>query len=343
MKQKPIFIVTVDTELDDTCGRGPAWGRTERIELKNLAEIPRFQDLCERYGVIPTYLITYECTARDEAVSVLKPLSDAGNCEIGHHLHCWTTPPFQKEGASGVDSAWLHAYQSELPDSLFFEKSEVLYRAIEKVYGKRPTSHRAGRWGIDQRSIDWLIDNNFLVDSSVVPLTNYRKRSFGRTKGGSSFYSAPQGPYLWYGGSINKKDNACLVEIPLTVDVPLGFLSRMCVRYIQQELPGSRLVDNIFRKIGGGKKFRIDPRYPDGALSGIVDRVVNRGMPVLNLMLHSSELALGCSPFSRTKDDYELVWKRLEEVFKYIKNIGIMGSFLSGAVSLLEERNSSRI
>lgn len=321
------FVVTVDTEADD------AWAQSDKIELKNLKEVPRFQDLCQRYDVTPTYLVTYECAARDEAISVLKPIVDAGQCEIGHHLHCWTTPPFIHERPSGVDIAWLGAYQSELPDSLFREKAECLRSQIETTYGKAPTSHRAGRWGIDQRTVDWLIENDFVTESSVTPRMSWSE-IIGKTTGGPSFYSSPYAPYFWHGKSAHKKDGRFLVEIPVTVDVPVGLLSRACARYMQRELPGTSVVDRLYTKTGAGRMLRPDPAYPEGILLRIVDRTMARGIPVLNLMIHSSELSLGCSPFSRNEDDCAQVWSRLEEVFKYIKERGITSVMLSEAAML---------
>ena len=51
---------------------------------------------------------------------------------------------------------------------------------------KYPTSHRAGRWGIDQRTIDWLIERNFLVDTTIVPFKSFES-SIGKFKPGPSF------------------------------------------------------------------------------------------------------------------------------------------------------------
>ncbi len=325
---QPLFVVTVDTEADKS------WARPNKIELNNLNEIPRFQALCRNYGIIPTYLVTYECATRDEAISVLKPISDAGQCEIGHHLHCWTTPPFEKEGPAGMDAAWLWAYQSELPDSLFREKAECLRTEIEKTYGKSPTSHRAGRWGIDQRTIDWLTENGFVVESSVTPLTSWSK-NLGKTTGGPSFYSSPREPHFWCAKPVANSDAPCLIEIPVTVDVPDNSLSRLCAKYMQRELPGTTLVDRIFRKIGGGRPLRPNPRYPEGILSDIADRAIGNGAPVLNLMIHSSELLEDCSPFSTTNDDCAQVWKRLNHVFDHVQRIGIPSVTLSRAAMLL--------
>ena len=326
--RQPLFVVTVDTEADNS------WARPNKIELKNLKEVPRFQALCQDYGIIPTYLVTYECATRDEAICVLKPICDAGQCEIGHHLHCWTTPPFEKEGPAGMDAVWLWAYQSELPDSLFREKAECLRTEIGKAYGKSPTSHRAGRWGIDQRTIDWLIQNGFVVESSVTPLTSWSK-NLGKTTGGPSFYSSPREPHFWCAESVAHSDAPCLMEIPVTVDIPDDLVSRLCAKYIQGELPGTSLVGRIFRKVGGGRPLRPNPRYPEDELSDIVDRAVKHGASALNLMIHSSELLEACSPFSRTKDDCAQVWKTLNNVFAHVQQIGIPSVTLSDAAMSL--------
>ena len=76
IKYQPIFVVTVDTEADD------AWNSPEFINLRNMKQIPRFQELCDAYSIIPTYLVTYECATRDEAICVLEPISKNSRAEI---------------------------------------------------------------------------------------------------------------------------------------------------------------------------------------------------------------------------------------------------------------------
>lgn len=329
-----MFVMTVDVESDD------AWRHPDKISLKNLSNIPAFQACCERYGIVPTYLVTYECATRDEAVSVLKPIADAGKCEIGHHLHTWTTPPFEREDPSGIDSAWLQAYQFELPDSLFSEKAECLRLEIEKTYGKSPTSHRAGRWGIDQRGVDWLIEHGFTAESSVVPIMSWSS-SMGKSRRGPSFYSSPATPFAWRSRSGCRSDEAFLMEIPLTVYRPESFLPGLCMRYLKACMPGSDRVDRLYRKlIKGSGMLRPDPRYGDGALRRMIDSCIRQKMPVLNCMIHSSELETGSSPFSATQHDCDRVWECLEDVFRYIDSMGITFVPLSTAAEILKGKVS---
>jgi hypothetical protein len=326
---KPYFVVTVDTEADD------AWERTDRIGLTNLLEIPRFQELCNQYHVVPTYLVTYECATRDEALSVLKPISDSGHCEIGHHLHVWTTPPFEKEGPSGVDLPWLQAYQFELPDTLFQEKAECLREAIETAYGKSPTSHRAGRWGIDQRTVDWMIDHEFMVDSSVVPMMNWSRHK-GKTKGGPSFVATRADPHAWPSGALHRKGRSFLVEIPVSIYIPGGFLEKLCAHYLRRQWPGGTWARRVYRKlIGCDGVLWTAPDDPPETPVRIMEAAIRHGMPVLNLMLHSSELALACSPFSRTPEDSAKVWRRLETVFQYVNAMALETITLSQMANLM--------
>lgn len=325
-----LFVVSVDTEADD------AWRFPDRINLANLRDLPRFQALCNRYGVIPTYLVTYECAARDEALQVLMPLFECGRCEIGHHLHCWTTPPFSQVSAAGVDMDWLGAYQSELPANLLLEKAECLRDKIEQSFGRSPTSHRAGRWGIDQRSVDWLIASGFIAETSVVPLTSWAQAR-GRRHYGPSFYNSPVDPYRWYSTESGRQEHS-LVEVPVSVAQPSSVMGAVCRGYIRRSLPGAQRAVRFYRRLGGGRALRPNPNYPPHALSGIVSDTLERGAPIVNLMLHSSELTLDCSPFTRTRKGLESVWARLEEVFCLVKRLGCKPVGLTDAAQLWSQQ-----
>ena len=52
----PVFLIGVDTEADD---QWTVEGR-RRLGVRNAACLPRFQALCDRYGVRPSYLVTHE-------------------------------------------------------------------------------------------------------------------------------------------------------------------------------------------------------------------------------------------------------------------------------------------
>ena len=302
---KKYFCLTVDTESDN------CWSTPERIKLDNFEEIPGFQKLCEKYGIIPTYLLTYEYATYKLAIDFFKQKLNENKCEIGLHLHAWSTPPYEK-GKNGVDLAWLHAYQYELPDDLFKQKADLLFDTIIENFGIFPTSHRAGRWGIDQRTVEWLISKNFIVDTSIVPLNSYYKQT-GVVSGGPCFFSLPCMPYLWSGKIDDGDDNASIVEIPVSVEIPKRFILRLLANWMQKELRGKYIASRIFRKFGGGRMLRPDPSCPVEILLNIAKAVCHSDFPVLNLMLHSSELTLGCSPFTRIVADHVSLCANISE------------------------------
>lgn len=311
------FTITVDTEADD------AWQVQDQINMRNLSAIPRFQQLCETYDIVPTYLLTYECAVREEALKVLKPISDHGHCEIGYHFHGWTTPPFERPSPEGIDLKWRHAYQYELPENLFRDKAECLYQAIKRFYGVRPTAHRAGRWGIDQRTVDWLIEHNFLVDTSVVPLWDL-SGAHGRSMRGPSFFSAPREPFCWDHSSRDIARRQCLTEVPLTVYAPRNLPQALLAAYVRKNFTGAKYASRIYQKlIGGNGSLRPNPAYAEGFVQNIILGNLARRSAIINMMIHSSELMLGQSPFSRTEADCVKLWDRLRQSFAFVRRNGI--------------------
>ncbi len=300
--------MTIDTEADD------AWRKPDQVGLQNMAAIPRFQSLCDQYEVVPTYLLAYECASREEAISVIKPISDDGRCEVGHHLHSWTSAPFQQE-SGGIDTPWMHAYQFELPDSLFDEKALCLKETIADNYGVTPQSHRAGRWGIDQRTIDWLIDNDFVTDSSVIPRFNM-KYAAGKNAVGPNFYKTSRSPYPWHSSDGNRS----LLEVPMTTSWPGNIITSCADAYLKAGLPIGGKIERLYQQRMAGKMLRPNPRFSDQTLIDTVSQSVARGPHIINMMIHSSELYPDCSPYTRTEADHDNVWRKIELVFNYVKS-----------------------
>src|SRR5579871_4718997 len=93
-------VITVDVEADG------AWdySTTSRVTVENLARLPRFQALCDHFGLKPTYLCTYE-VVQAEMFARMVEWQEAGRAEVGAHLHPWTNPPFSTAHARDFDAA----------------------------------------------------------------------------------------------------------------------------------------------------------------------------------------------------------------------------------------------
>jgi len=264
------FIITVDTEADNQ------WKGGGDLHVENLKAIPHFQEICERYGFVPTYLVTYEVASDASAVAYLSQLWSEGRAEIGAHLHPWTTPPFFDQEAE----ARIMHFPSELSDEMLRKKFVTLHETITKVFGRSPKVFRAGRWGYDHRVGDLLTEFGYITDTSITPLLDWG----GIVKGGRerrlpNFVHASLAPW---------KISATLRELPMTI-VP-----RM-TRFI------SRLAD----KVGRGSLFvdwcRIFPETTAEELLWVYDRAEKLKLPYCMFMIHSSEFIVG-SPYIKTPE-----------------------------------------
>ncbi len=102
------LAVTIDTEAD------AQWGPGVPATTRNVDVWEPFQELCERHGVTPTYVITSEIAEDERARELLSGWSQRGGAEVGAHLHPWTTPPYlDRAGLRENDS--VHAFPSQLP------------------------------------------------------------------------------------------------------------------------------------------------------------------------------------------------------------------------------------
>lgn len=84
-------FMTIDTEED-------SWGdfRKTHNPVGNVYRIPLLQELFDRYGAVPTYLINWPVVMDEKARDILKKIYDDGRCEIGTHCHPWNTPLLRK-------------------------------------------------------------------------------------------------------------------------------------------------------------------------------------------------------------------------------------------------------
>ena len=152
--------MTIDTEEEwDWKGDLPK----ANFSVTNTRKIPKFQEFCNDIGVRPTYLIDYAIVTDAQSVNYLKKPFEAGQCEVGGHLHPWCTPPIEEK----INSKNSHIVN--LPVGLVKRKLTNLNEEIKNRFGDPPRSFRAGRWGINGKLLNLLADEGYEVDTSVRP------------------------------------------------------------------------------------------------------------------------------------------------------------------------------
>lgn len=301
----PAVLVGIDTEADD---QWSAAGR-ERNDVKNAACLPPLQALFDTLGVRPTYVVTYEMATRPESASVLRELARGGRCEIGAHLHPWSSPPFRPEDRQA------HTYPHNLPPALLERQLTELTETIEQGLGTRPTTYRAGRNGFDGGSLPILERLGYSVDTSVDPLFNERR------KGGMAFAGAPLVPYHPDYTDVRRPGRSKILEVPISAATLPRLPKRLEALYAK--LPAIPYRGALKRL--GLRPVWLRPSYtslPD--MLAFADRLTAARVPCFNVIFHSSELLPGGSPYTPDQRSVARFQDDLRRLLEHL--VGRMGA-----------------
>lgn len=311
VKMKTRILLGVDTEADDQW-RAAA---RETLTVRNVHELPRLQELCDRYGVRPTYLVTYEMAAEVDSRRVLAELASTNRCEIATHHHPWSTPPL----VGG------HLYPSNLAPGHFRAQLRVLTDAVASIAGEPPVSYRAGRNGFTGWQVPILEEMGYRVDSSVDPFFNEKR------KGGPSFAGAPVVPYFVSPHDPLRAGSSLLLEIPVT-----SALDRKWPRWLETayaDVSSAYHFRRALRLLKIARPIWLRPSYSSSEdMKRLARRVLDDGAlggAPANVIFHSSELLAGASPYNQTQEDVERFYRDLESLLAFLTDEGASGATFS--------------
>ncbi|MGP3964471.1 deacetylase [Nonomuraea sp. 3N208] len=282
------------------------WQYNVEVSTENAAYLSRFQELCEEYRLRPTYLVEWAMACCEKFQEFGRSVVERGVAEIGMHLHPWTTPPLVS--LTGADHM-CHPFLIEFPEDVMREKVERITDLLVEVFQVPVISHRAGRWMLDERYAQILIDQGYLVDCSVTPHISW-KNSRGAPDGcGPRDYSDfPEEAYFLDPGCISKKGDSALLEVPMTVVarrrrdfLPEGSLVRRAANWISPEVVWMRPATSSRRR-----------------MCALASQALAEGRDYVEFMLHSSELMPGGSPYFRSKRSIEALYADLEALFAFV-------------------------
>jgi hypothetical protein len=304
---RPSVLVGVDTEADDQ------WSEKGRrhVQVRNAERLPALQSLCEEFGVRPSYVVTHEMATREESAPILRDLARRGRCEIGAHLHPWSSPPFRPEDLAA------HTYPHNLPPELLERQLTELTTTLAESLGVRPTTYRAGRNGFDGKSLPILEKLGYNVDTSVDPLFNERR------KGGMIFAGAPLTPYHPDYADVRRRGAARILEVPISAatDPPLP----KALERLYASLPPIPYRGALKRV--GLRPVWLRPSYtPLPAMLAFASRLAERRAPCFNIIFHSSELLPGGSPYTPDVASVERFLSDLRRLLEHLtQTLGAVG------------------
>ena len=300
------LLVTVDVEEEGLfSGVYRPCGNT----VENTRGLERFQAFCDNYTIRPTYLVDTPVIDDYRSAELLRTIQDDGRCEVGAHLHPWCTPPHEEH----INQR--NTLMCNLPERLQREKLVCLTEMIEKHSGRRPTSFRAGRLGLDMLGARILHELSYIVDSSVLPFSDLS------AEGGPNFCRAPYTPYYLQGEELCKPNcSGFLLEVPISAGYNwLNFERARRVRSVVARLaPRSQLAVRVLNRSGMVRYLRFLPElYSAAQMKQLVDAYLMHGAPCMVMMLHSSSLVPGYSPYVPDTKRLEELYRDLAEVVEY--------------------------
>jgi hypothetical protein len=298
-RPRPALLVAIDTEGDNQ------WDAAARRRqtFRNTRALARLHDFFEAHGVRPTYVVTYPVARDPESAQVLRDLLARGTCEVGAHHHAWETPPCHP---ADVDR---HPYALSLPLDQFEAQLHSLTQAIIEAVGVGPVSYRSGRFGFSAAHVSVLEQQGYLIDSSVTPLF------YEAHKGGPDFVGAPLSPYYLSYDDATRAGTSGVIELPVSAAlnrrVP-GWVERLYGR-----APFPYTTKRLLR-LGHVARVRwLRPSYSSAEdMIALARQIVGRGVPILNLLFHSSEAIVGGSPYNRSDGELQAFFERLSRVLR---------------------------
>jgi len=312
-------FITIDTEED-------LWDNWKRRDnpVENIDRIPLLQELFDRYGAIPTYLVTYPVITNKYSYRTIQKIYDKGNCEIGTHIHPWNTPPFEETICD------KHSFMCNVSEGLAKRKLLNLHNEIKGRIGIEPKCFRAGRWGFGPTVASCIDELGYLIDTSITPFYDWTKEE------GPDFTNASCLPYHFKPDDVlSENSDGRLLEVPPTI----GFFQRNFDRCaeVRKWILDSRL--SRYHLLGILDRFRIinfrllSPEVSSGSdMIRLAQNSIKNGNPFLNMFFHSNSLLPGKSPFVSNKMELMRFLRDIEIFIEYSANQGFVFAPLSAAV-----------
>lgn len=292
----PALLVAIDTEGDNQ------WSVAARRHqtFENIYQLERLHEFFIGHGVRPTYVITYPVARDARSAGVLRSLVARGDCEIGAHHHVWETPPF------GPEDVERHPYALSLSLDQFDAQLASLSSAVADVAGRPPVSYRSGRFGFSAAHVSSLERHGYLIESSVAPLFCERH------KGGPDFTGAPLAPYFLAYDEATRPGTSHLLELPISTALNRRVPAQKLVERWYAHAPWPYTTKRALRWLGVGHVRWLRPSYSSAEdMIALARGIMKQGVPLLNLLFHSSEAIAGGSPYNRTDADLSAFFDRL--------------------------------
>lgn len=333
--QKPAFLITIDTEGDNL------WSAPQRITTHNVRHLPRFQSLCEKYGLRPTWLTNYEMAIDPYYQAFAQDFLERGTGEVGMHLHACNSPPLSYRLTD--DDMRFQPYLIEYPEAVMAEKIGYLTELLESIFGRKMRSHRAGRWAFNAPYARLLAQQGYWVDCSVTPHLSWQGILGNPTgEGGTDYRHFPEKAYRMDLTAIHQEGPSPLLQVPLSIRKRPFFDLRQKIRPFEDRVQLRcalclRLLHRLLPEVRWLRPTRNNRRQ----MLSLLRTIKKAKEPYAEFILHSSELMPGGSPTFCTERDIARLYEDLEILFAAVAQDFIGQTLTEFYITQTDGKNSS--
>ena len=185
---------------------------------------------------------------------------------------------------------------------------------LANVFGRRPTSHRAGRWAFDATYARILIEEGYTADCSITPHVCWRFcKGDPAKRGGTDYTSFPESPYYLDPTDIGRPGDSPLLELPVSVIETRRYPAP--VEALRRGLAGSFFGTRVIRKAFPNTAWLMPTGSNGSDLLRVLEVVRRQHRPYAQFVIHSSELMPGGSLKLPDERAIDLLYQDIEALF----------------------------
>ena len=296
---RPQLQVVIDTEADFDWDKGV---RTDVGRTHSIVGLERQFDVFRAHGVRPALVLDYPVVSQVESRAIVRRLAAEG-CELGVHLHSWSTPP----SVEGKDD-W-HSFSCNLGPRLERRKLAALSDAVAELAGARVGLYKAGRYGLGPSTLDNIEELGFVMDLSICPAYDYSPI------GGPDFRRFTSRPG-WMGRA------GQILSLPTTA-ARIGWMagSPIVERIARARWSRRFGVDRLLARAEAAYPLRLSPEGTKPAeLRALTRDLLRSGLRVFSLSVHSPSFGIGNTPYVRSEEDLKRLVSSLDSYLRFFRD-----------------------
>ena len=294
---KPRLIAVVDTEEEFEWGQPFSRYATS---VRHMEQIGRLQNVFDRHGIEPVYVVDYPIASQVSAYGVLREFVEEKRARVGAHLHPWVTPPYSEALST------RNSYAGNLSRELEFAKLANLTDRIEQSFGFEPDAYKAGRYGVGPNTYGILSELGYKVDLSPAPPLDCS------LDGGPNFTKMTCEPFR--DGETN------IVVIPGTGSFQGWWPGDQALAHGRVTSSwGARMhVNAILSRCRAVERLWLSPEsFSSQDMIRLTRNLIARGDRCFVVSLHSPVVMAGATPFAKNKHDVKNLLGRLDEYLRF--------------------------